>query len=374
MLVGTDGLGLIAFDDYRLARLVGTVALVLILFEGGLAAGWGQVRPVLRPALLLAVIGTVVTAAIIGLAANLLFGFSLSQGLLLGAILAATDGAAVFALLRGVRLPSRVRRTLEGESGLNDPIAVLLVLVAIALITRPHYGPWSAVLFLARELAIGAAVGMLGGLVAARGARQSHRLPNGLVLVGSLAIAPLAYGCAGALGGSGFLAVYLVGLALGDAPLADRAPVAAFHRGLAIVAEMGMFFALGLLVFPAQFGPIAVKALLLALITALVARPIASMLATMRQGFTRYERVLLAGAGLRGAVPVVLATFAVIAGVPRSIEILNVVFFVVLVSAALQGPAVSWLAARMPSSLAERSVRRQVNDPDSVTREACLET
>jgi cell volume regulation protein A len=129
-----------------------------------------------------------------------------------------------------------------------------------------------------------------------------------------------------------------------------------------------------LLVFPAQFGPIAVKALLLALITALVARPIASMLATMRQGFTRYERVLLAGAGLRGAVPVVLATFAVIAGVPRSIEILNVVFFVVLVSAALQGPAVSWLAARMPSSLAERSVRRQVNDPDSVTREACLET
>jgi cell volume regulation protein A len=347
MLVGTDALGLIAFDDYRLARLVGTVALALILFEGGLVAGWSQLRPVLRPALLLAVVATVITAAIVGLAASLLFDFSLLEGLLLGAILSATDGAAVFALLRGIRLPRRLRRTLEGESGFNDPVAVLLVLVAIALITKPHYGAWDTALFLARELAIGIGVGAAGGLLVSRAATHAHRLPSGLVLVGSLATAAVAYGTAGALGGSGFLAVYLVGLALGDAPLAERGPVLAFHRGLAMTAEMAMFFALGLLVFPSQFGPVAVKALVLALVVALVARPIAATVATATQVFTRSERVLLALAGLRGAVPVILATFAVIEHVPRSLEMLNIVFFAVLVSAALQGPAVSSLAARV---------------------------
>jgi potassium/hydrogen antiporter len=347
MLVGSDGLGWVAFDDYRLARLIGTVALVLILFEGGLAAGWRQLRPVLQPALLLAIVGTVVTAAIVGLAAGALFDLSLLEGLLLGAILSATDGAAVFALLRGVRLPSRLRRTLEGESGFNDPVAVLLVLVAIDLITKPHYSAANTVLFVGRELGVGVAVGAVGRLVAARGAGLAQRLPNGLALVGSLAMAALAYGAAGALGGSGFLAVYLVGLALGDARPGDREPVIAFHRGLAMVAEIGMFFALGLLVFPSQFGPIAVKAVLLALITAFVARPIASTLATVRQGFTGSERTVLAWAGLRGAVPVILATFAVIDHVPRSVELLNIVFFAVLLSATLQGLTVQALAARI---------------------------
>jgi cell volume regulation protein A len=347
MLVGSDALGWIPFSDFRLARLIGTIALVLILFEGGLTAGWRQLRPVLRPAISLAVVGTTVTAALVGLGASMLFDFSLLEGVLLGAILAATDGAAVFALLRGVGLPRRLRRTLEGESGLNDPIAVLLVLMAIKLITSPHYGVGSAMLFLARELAIGAAVGALGGLLISRAARHSHRLTNGLVLVGSLATAALAYGIAGALGGSGFLAVYLVGLAAGDAPFDDPEPVLAFHRGLAMVAEIGMFFALGLLVFPSQFGPIAVKAVLLALVTALVARPVASTIATIRQGFDSSERAVLAAAGLRGAVPVVLATFAVIDGVPQSTELLNIVFFAVLLSAALQGAVVQALVARL---------------------------
>jgi potassium/hydrogen antiporter len=346
MLVGSDGLGWIAFEDYRLARLIGTIALVLILFEGGMTAGWRRLRPVLRPALLLAVIGTVLTAAIVGLAASLLFDFSLLEGLLLGGTLAATDGAAVFALLRGMRLPSRLRLTLEGESGLNDPVAVLLVLVAIDLMTRPRYGAGSAFLFLLQELVVGVVVGAVGGLMAARGARLANRLPSGLVLVGSLATAALAYGIAAALGGAGFLAVYLVALGLGDAPLRDRKALIAFHRGLAMVAEIGMFFALGLLVFPSQFGPITIKALLLALITAVVARPVASTVATVRQGFDRPERLLLACAGLRGAVPIILATFVVIARVPSGVELLNIVFFAVLLSAALQGAAVQALAAR----------------------------
>jgi cell volume regulation protein A len=304
----------------------------------------------------------VLTDAIVGVVAGALFDFSLRQGLLLGAILAGTDGAAVFALLRGVRLPDRLRHTLEGESGLNDPIAVLLVLVGIDLITKPHYGAGTAVLFLARELGEGVAVGALGGLLVARGARLAHRLPGGLVLVASLATAALAYGVAGALGGSGFLAVYLVGLAVGDAPLDDREAVIAFHRGLALVAEIGMFVALGLLVFPSQFGPIVVKALLLAFITALVARPVATAVATIGQGFTRAERRLLAWAGLRGAVPVILATFAVIDNVPRAIELLNIVFFAVLVSATLQGTTVQPLAARAWRRAAEDRAH-QSNQP-----------
>jgi cell volume regulation protein A len=365
MLVGSDGFGWIAFDDYRFARLIGTVALALILFEGGLAAGWSQLRPVLRPALLLAVIGTILTAAILGLAAGSLFDFSLLEGLLLGAILAATDGAAVFALLRGVRLPRRLRLTLEGESGFNDPVAVLLVLATIELIVNPHHGVSGTIVFLVRELAIGVAVGVAGGAIAARGARRLH-LPNGLLLVGSLAAAALTYGIAGALGGSGFLAVYLAGLALGDARVVDRKAVVAFHRGLAMVAEIGMFFALGLLVFPSEFGPVAVKAVLLALITAVIARPIATALATVGQGFTSGERTLLAAAGLRGAVPVILATFAVIDGVPRSREFFNIVFFAVLLSAALQGPAVQAMAARIWPS------RRPASSTDQSVHARCL--
>ncbi|HUE25478.1 MAG TPA: potassium/proton antiporter [Solirubrobacteraceae bacterium] len=346
MLVGSDGLGWVSFDDYRLARLIGTIALVLILFEGGLAAGWRELRPVLRPALLLAVIGTSLTAAIVGAAAASLFDFSLLEALLLGAILAATDGAAVFALLRGVRLPVRLRRTLEGESGFNDPIAVLLVLVLIDVLVHPYHGVWSSFLFLTRQLAVGAGVGAVGVLLA-RAAEHAHRLPNGLALVVTLSTAALAYGAAGALGGSGFLAVYMVGLALGDAPFAERKTLVAFHRGLAMVAEIGMFFALGLLVFPSQFGPIALKAVLLALITAVVARPIASTIATIRQGFSWSERTLLSWAGLRGAVPVILATFAVIERVPRSVELLNITFFAVLLSAAFQGATVQALAKRL---------------------------
>jgi cell volume regulation protein A len=351
MLVGSDGLGFIPFDNYRLARLIGTIALVVILYEGGLAAGWSEVRPVLRPALSLAVVGTVLTAVIVGVAASTLFDFSLLEGLLLGAILAPTDSAAVFALLRGVPLPQRLRRTLEAESGFNDPVAVLLVLITIDLITHPQHGVWDEVWLFVHEAGVGVAVG-LAGLLVARGARHADRLPNGLALAGSLAIAALAYGVAGALGGSGFLAVYMVGLALGDVRFRDRESVIAFHRGLAMVAEIGMFFALGLLVFPSQFGPIVVKAVLLAIVTAFIARPVATTAATVGQGFAKSERVLLAWAGLRGAVPVVLATFAVIEGVERGIELLNIVFFAVLLSAALQGSTVEALAKRLLPSRA----------------------
>jgi potassium/hydrogen antiporter len=347
MLIGSDGFGWIDFADYQLARLIGTCALVLILFEGGLSAGWREIRPVLRPALLLAVGATIMTALIVGLVANWLFEFSLLEAFLLGAILSGTDGAAIFALLRGVALPSRLARTLEGEAGFNDPIAVLLVLGTIELIVSPGYGFWNALWFLTRELG----VGLLAGLAVAWLARVSIRcagsVPTSLALVGTLATAAIAYGSAGALNGSGFLAVYVAGLVVGDIELKDRPAVRAFHEGLASVAEIGMFLALGLLVFPSQLGSVAAKGLVLAVIVMLIARPIAVALATIGQDFTRLERALLGWAGLRGAIPVILATIPVIEHVPRSLQFFNIVFFAVLLSATVQGVTIGPLASRL---------------------------
>jgi len=347
MLIGSDGLGWIDFDNYRLARLIGTIALVSILFEGGLSAGWGEIRPVLRSGLRLAVGGTILTALIAGLAAAWLFNFSLLEGLLLGAILAATDGAAVFALMRATRLPVRLSRTLEAEAGFNDPVAVLLVLALIELVLDPQYDVGDVTVFLVRQVGVGVAVGVGVGWLAIAAAGRRAQLPTSLALVISFAIAAISYGAAGALGGSGFVAVYLTGLALGSAPLRHKPAVLAFHEGLASVAEIGMFLALGLLVFPSQLGDVALKGILLALITAFVARPFAVALATWNEGFSRRERVLLGWAGLRGAVPVILATFPVIRDVPHRLEFFNIIFFAVLLSAAIQGLTIQTLASKL---------------------------
>jgi cell volume regulation protein A len=347
MLIGTDGLGWIDFADYPLARLIGTCALLLILFEGGLSAGWSEIRPVLRPAVMLAVAATILTALIAGVVASQLFGFSFLEALLLGAILAGTDGAAIFALMRGMSLPSRLRRTLEGEAGFNDPIAVLLVLVTIELIMTPGYGVADACWFLLRELGVGALVGLAVAWLARAAARRADVVPTSLALVGSFATAAIAYGGAGVLDGSGFLAVYIAGLALGDLEIKDKTAVLAFHEGLASVAEIGMFLALGLLVFPSQLGAIAFKGLALAAIVVLLARPVAVTIATIGQGFNPRERALLGWAGLRGAIPVILATLPVIRHVPHSLQFFNIVFFAVLLSAAIQGATVLPLASHL---------------------------
>lgn len=347
MAVGSDGLGWIDFANYSRMRLLGTLALVLILFEGGLATEFRALRPVLGSSVSLAAIGTLLTAVLAGLAASWLFDFSTAEGLLLGAILSPTDGAAVFSLLRGVRLPRRLALTLEGEAGLNDPIAVMLVLVMIEVIRSRGYGILDALWFLLHELAVGVGIGVVVGLLAVSALRRMGSAPPGIALVASFAAAAVTYGAAGALGGSGFLAVYLAALVLGSAALPSQDGLMPFHEGLGAVAEIGMFFALGLLVFPSQLGSVLGSATLLALIVAFIARPLAAFTATVRSGFTNRERLLLAWAGLRGGVPVVLATLPVIERVPRSLEFFNLVFFAVLVSALIQGATVEPLAKRL---------------------------
>jgi cell volume regulation protein A len=368
MVVGSEGVGWIEFDDYELARTIGIIALALILFDGGLRTGLAEVRPILAPALSLATIGTAVTAAITGLAAAWLLDFSWLESLLLGAVVASTDGAAIFAMLRGSTLRRRVARTLEAESGLNDPIAVLLVLGFIEWIQHPDYGVLDMSELLARQLGIGAAVGVAVGWGAVQAFRRARLATAGLYPVASLAIAALAFGGAGVLHGSGFLAVYLAGLAMGSAAIPARATVIGFHDGVAWVAQIVMFLTLGLLVFPSQLVDVAPEGTAIALVLAFVARPLAAVVATLPFGFSPREQIVLGWAGLRGAVPVVLATFPVIAGVGEGLEIFNLVFFAVLMSTLLQGATFQPLARVLGVTTDEPALPQPLTELGTVRR------
>jgi potassium/hydrogen antiporter len=344
MLVGSDVFGWIDFSDYELARDVGVIAIALIIFEGGLAAGFDEIRPVIRPAVALAVIGTIATAVITGLAAAWLLDLSTLEGMLVGSIVASTDAAAIFAVLRGSTLRRRLARTLEGEAGFNDPVAALLVLGFIDWIQDPGYGVLDMAGSIVLELAIGLVVGLAVGYGAVYAARRLRFASTGLYPVASVTTAAIAFGLADVAHGSGFLAVYLTGLIIGSARIPAKRTVVAFHEGLAWVAQLITFLMLGLLVFPSELADVWLEGTILALILAVVARPLATYLATVGAGFTLSERSALGWAGLRGAIPVVFATFPVIAGVSESTELFNIVFFAVLVSTVLQGATFEWVA------------------------------
>jgi len=368
MLIGSDGFGWVSFDNYKLARNIGVVALALILFEGGLTAGLSELRPVAGPAITLAIVGTLVTAALAGVAAELLFGFDVKESMLVGSILAGTDGAAVFALLRGSTLRRRLAKTLEGESGLNDPIAVLLVVALISAITDPGYTFADALWLFVRQLGIGAIVGLAVGRLGVLGFQRVRLATPGLYPVASVTVAALAFGAADVLHGSGFLAVYLAGLLLGDRRIPGKRTVVTFHEGVASVAQIALFVVLGLLVFPSSLPDLALDATALALILAVLARPIATFIATAPFRFTLPERVVLGWAGLRGGVPVVLATFPVIDHVPHSIEFFNIVFFAVLVSTLLQGSTFERLAEALGVTTNEPAMPRPLAESGTIRR------
>jgi potassium/hydrogen antiporter len=366
MLIGSDGLGWISFDDYELARTIGIVALALILFEGGLTSGLFEIRPVLPPAISLAVVGTVATAVVTGLAASWVFDLTTLEGLLLGAVLASTDGAAIFALLRGSTLERKLASTLEAESGLNDPMAVLLVLGFIAWIQEPGYGLADMAWLLVRQIGIGLAVGAAVGAGTIAALRRARLDTGGLYPVATLACAALAFGGADTLHGSGFLAVYIAGLMLGTAGIPAQRTVTSFHQGLAWVAQVVLFLSLGLLVFPHELADIALQGTAVALVVVFVARPIAVWLATALADYTTAERTILTVAGLRGAVPVVLATFPVIAGVKESNELFNIVFFAVLISTVVQGASFEPLARRLGVTTREPALPRPLAESGTI--------
>src|SRR5829696_7251608 len=369
MAIGTDGTGWIDFNDYELARTIGVVALALILFEGGLTAGFEEIRPVLRASLSLAILGTLGTCVICGLAAAWLFDFSTLEGLLLGAIISSTDGAAIFALLRDSTLRRKLARTLEGEAGFNDPVAVLLVVGFIEWIQHEDYGVLDLAALFVTETGIGAAVGLGVGWLAVRGLRSTRLASPGLYPVATLATAGLAFGGASTLHGSGFLAAYLAGLMLGSARIPAKQTVAVFHQGLAWVAQIAMFLALGLLVFPSRLDDVWVEGTALALILVFIARPIATFAGTALDAFSVREKIVLGWAGLRGAVPVVLATFPVIDHVPGSEDVFfNIIFFAVVLSTVLQGATFEPLAARLGVTTSEPALPRPLAETGTIRR------
>lgn len=368
MLAGSEGIGGIDFTDTELARTLGTIALVLIIFEGGLTSGWREIRPVLGTAASLATAGTALTAVIAGFAAKLIFGLSTLEGMLVGAAIAATDSAAIFAVLRRSTLEKRLARALEGESGMNDPVALLLVIGFIEWIQQPGYGLADMAGLLVLKLGLGAVIGFVLGRLAVR-ALDAVRLPtDGIYPVATIAIAALAYGLAEVAHGSGLLATYLTALALGSANIPAKRSVVAFHEGLGWVAQIALFILLGLLVSPSSLDDVALKGLALSAALILLARPVAAFVATALAKLNARERLMLGWAGLRGATPIWLATFPVVAGVKESGVLFAIVFFVVVSSTLVQGASFEPLAARLGLTTDEPALPRRLLESGRIRR------
>lgn len=355
MLAGSEGLGGVAFEDYALANRIGSVALALILFDGGLQTPFSSLRAAWKPALALSTLGVLVTSAVTGLAAAWIMGLPVLTGLLLGAIVGSTDAAVVFSVLRtsGLRLPERLAATLEVESGSNDPMAVFLTLGLIGVITGAAGSAGALASLFGLQFGVGAVVGVGVGMAAAWGVNRVQLEHAGLYPVLVLAVGLLAFGLAAVLGGSGFLAVYLAGLVLGEAPLVARRGIFLFHDAIAWLSQIALFVMLGLLSFPTRLLSVAAPALAVALVLILVARPLAVAMIAIPFRFKPRETGFLAWGGLKGAVPITLATFPLTAGVEGGTFLFDVVFFVVLVSALTQGwslPAVArWLKLALPA-------------------------
>lgn len=368
MLAGSQGVGGIEFNDAELARTLGTIALILILFEGGLTAGWSEIRPVLGTAASLATLGTAITAVIAGFAAKLILDLSTLEGMIVGAAVAATDSAAIFAVLRRSTLQKRLARSLEGESGMNDPVALLLMIGFIEWIQEPGFGVADMAGLLALKLALGTVIGVAVGRLATA-ALGATRLPtDGIYPVATIAICALSYGLAEVAHGSGFLAVYLTALALGSASIPARRTVVAFHEGLGWVAQIALFILLGLLVFPSDLPDVALQGLALSAVLILVARPIATFTATALAPLDSRERLMLGWAGLRGATPIWLATFPVVAGIGAGEELFAIVFFVVVTSTLVQGASFEPLAKRLGLTTDEPALPRRLLESGRIRR------
>jgi cell volume regulation protein A len=349
MAAGSEGPGGIAFDYPRLIELIGVVSLGFILFSGGLDTSWDDIRPVMRHGVTLSTLGVLVTALAVGVFTHLALGFTLLEGVLLGAIVASTDAAAVFSILRGkdVRLRGRLKPLLELESGSNDPMAVFLTLAMLQLITTPDLSPLSIVPFFILQMGVGALVGVVVSR-SALGILNRIRLEyDGLYPVFTVGLVLLTYGISDLLSGNGFLAVYLVGVLMGKDQFPRKRSIMVFHDGLAWLVQIVMFVTLGLQVYPSRLVEVVPEGVAVALFLLLVARPIAVFTVLAFTRFTTREKLYISWVGLRGAAPIVLAVFPLLAQINRADGIFHLVFFIVLTSVLLQGtltvPMARWL-------------------------------
>ncbi|HSF29433.1 MAG TPA: potassium/proton antiporter, partial [Candidatus Tectomicrobia bacterium] len=354
MLAGSDGPGGIEFDDAWLAQSLGVVALVFILFAGGLDTRWEQVRSVIWPAFVLSTLGVALTALLTGWFATVVLGFSWLEGLLLGAIVSSTDAAAVFGVLSSKRisLKGRLKPLLELESGSNDPMAIFLTLGLTRLLVEPEPRVVALVPMFFLQMTLGAALGYGMGRLMTTLVNSLRLEYEGLYPVLTMAFVLLSYGAGTIAGGNGFLAAYLAGLVMGNYPFIHKRSLMHFHNGLAWLMQITMFFTLGLLVFPSRLVPVAGVSLLIAVFLMFIARPVVVFVTLLPTALAWREQLMVSWVGLRGAVPIILATFPMLAGVPQAEMMFNVVFFTVLTSVLLQGtslPVVAkWLGVDAP--------------------------
>ncbi len=329
MLAGSEGIGGIYFDDPYLAQTLGTIALIVILFSGGLDSSWAFFRQVLPAGATLATLGVLATALILGFFAHLILNLSLYEGFLLGAIVSSTDAAAVFSILRsrGVYLPGNLKQLLELESGSNDPMAVLLTITFARLIQNPMLSPTSQIPALILQLGFGLMTGIVIGKVALFAINKMKLGYSGLYPVLSIGVILFAYGITNLIGGSGFLAVYITGLTMSRSDFLHKKSMIRFYDGLAWLMQITMFLVLGLLVFPSKMITYWLPALGIATMLIVVARPVAVWLLLLPSKFNASERIFISWVGLRGAVPIILAIYPRIMGLPNSDVFFNVVFF-----------------------------------------------
>ncbi|RUO19985.1 potassium/proton antiporter [Aliidiomarina iranensis] len=349
MLAGEEGVLGLEFDNPDAALLIGSVALVIILFDGGLRTHPERFRVALRPAATLASVGVLITCLITGLAASWLFGFSWIEGLLLGAILGSTDAAAVFSIFQSqkLRIKERVASTLEIESGSNDPMAVMLTVTIVAVLANPEVplDGWIVLVFL-QQAVVGAIVGYLSGKVFVFGCKKLDLHVSFFPLL-AVAGAVTVFGLTAQLGGSGFLAVYLMGYLVGNARLPQVIHILRVHDGLAWLSQIVMFLMLGLLMTPSSITGILVPALILAAVLIFIARPLAVFISLAPFRFPWRDQIFISWVGLRGAVPIVLALFPWIAGLENQQLYFEIAFVVVLVSLVVQGWSISWIARKL---------------------------
>ncbi|AWN24071.1 potassium/proton antiporter [Deinococcus irradiatisoli] len=346
MLAGSEGPGGIEFANYGLAQAVGIITLAFILYSGGLETNWKHTRPALRSGLALATLGVLLTTSLVAAVAHLLLNLPWLTSLLLGAVVSSTDASAVFSVLkeRALGLKGKIKPLLELESGVNDPMAVFLVIGLTALIGHPETS-WSELLVLfVKQMLLGAAFGAGLGWLAVRSFNKIELPSEGLYTVLSVALVGLVYAVTALVGGSGFLAVYIAGVVLGNSNFVHQRSLRQWHEGLTYLLEIGMFLLLGLLVFPSHVLQIAGPALLISLFLMFVARPVAVFLSLTFAHMPVRHKGMAAWVGLRGAVPIILATFPLLEHLPGSQAIFNVAFFIMLTSLLIQGTTLPMVA------------------------------